>query len=169
MGAKTDRFANKFYVKVEESAANTLTFQEINTSVDVFSKKAWVLHRLEYYISIGELNKLDSSADKYSAALCSSNKIGALDLSDPSVVDLFEIAYREKSAVGYDYHIMPIIRDFNNMPGGGLIISPRPLFLGLKGLGATAAGAISCRGYFTSMDLSADEYLELVDFYRIVQ
>lgn len=169
MAKKTDSFANKFYGEVLESAANTLTFGEINTAVNLFSKTAWVLHALEWYVKIQHIANLDAASDCLNCALVSSDKIDTLDLSNPGVIDLFRIQLMLRSAVGYSYENMPIRRSFNDMPGGGLIIAPRPLFVAIQGEGEANASLVAVRGYFTQIDLSADEYLELVDFYRIVQ
>lgn len=169
MPKKTDQFANKFYGAVDESAANTLTFAEIQTNVDVFSKKAWVLHRLEWYFTTTAAHLLIAVDDRIQAALVSSNKMSALGLDDAGVIDLFELQVAFSTAVGFQEYTHPISRDFSSLPGGGLIIAPRPLYLAVKGTSLAAALHVAARGYFTALDLNADEYLELVDFYRIVQ
>lgn len=169
MARKTDQFANKFYGTVLESGANTLTFAEIPTNVDVFAKKAWVLHRLEWYLGVAEPARVASSDDLIQLALTSSNKMNVLTLGDAGVVDLYALGSVKDSGVGFELITMPYIRDFNNLPGGGLIIAPRPLYIAVKGTSLAAAVTASVRGYFTAIDLNADEYLELVDFYRIVQ
>lgn len=169
MAKQTDKFANKFYGQVVESAANTLTFAEIPTNVDVFSKKAWILHKLEWYFSAAQRILLATTADIIQAALCSSDKLSSLDLSSAGVIDLMEISMQGVPANGLMQFLAPIERDFSKLPGGGLIISPRPLYLAIKGTDLAAAVTVAARGYFTAVDLNADEYLELVDFYRIVQ
>jgi len=167
---KGDRFANKFYGTVVESAANTLTFKEIQTNVDTFSKRAWVLHRLEWYIPAAQIDKLTASGDFLDCALVSSDKLAALSLASAGVIDLFTLAAAPVyTGVGFTTQQMPFIRDFSEMPGGGLIIAPRPLYLAVKGTSLASALTVELRGFFTNLELNADEYLELVDFYRIVQ
>ena len=165
----TDKFANKFYGTATETGAATLTFSEIKTSVDVFSKQAWILHRLEWYISAADIEKLVAAGDYIEAALTATDKISALGLGDAGVIDLFQLQNHFATAVGYTVHQKPFIRDFTGMPGGGLIIAPRPLYVAVKGTSLASAVSALCRGYFTNLAMSADEYLELVDFYRIVQ
>lgn len=169
MAKQTDKFANKFYGRVVESAANTLTFAEIQTNVDVFSKKAWILHKLEWFFGSTERSKLDATDDVITAALTSSNQLSSLSLDNAGVIDLFEISVDFGTAVGFEQFISPIARDFTPLPGGGLIIAPRPLYLAVKGTSLANALTVAVRGYFTALDLTADDYLELVDFYRIVQ
>lgn len=169
MAKKTDIFANKFYGSVVESAANTLTFGEIQTHVDVFAKRAWVLHRLEWYLEGSMIGTLNSNGDLVRLALCSSNQIQSLGLDNAGVIDLLTYKMELATAVGLFLKPEPLLREFGNMPGGGLIISPRPLYLAVQGSGAASAVTVHARGYFTQLELSADEYIELVDFYRIVQ
>lgn len=168
MAGKKDIYSNKFYGTATESAANTLTFAEIQTNVNVFSKEAWTLQRLEWYIPTGTRGLVVDSADLFQCALVSSNKISTLDLSDPTVIDLMELGRTWLTAVGVETFDQPIVRDFSNLPGGGLIIAPRPLFVAVQGTSLATPGTGAVRGYFTKATLSADEYLELVDFYRIV-
>ncbi len=163
-----DSFANKMYGAVTESGANTLTFAEINTNVSVFDKAAFILHRLEWFIPSTDVDKIIAAADKITCALTSSQNTVTLGLDNPAVIDLLEVAIAVQTGVGYTQNVMPFIRDFSNLPGGGLIIAPRPLFLAVKGTSLASAVHAECRAYFTVKSLSADEYLELVDFYRIV-
>lgn len=168
MARKTDVYANKFFGTVLESGPNTLTFAEIPTNVDVFAKKAWVLHKLEWYLDADDRSLLLASQDAIRMALTSSDRISALGLDNPAVIDLLELNVIVYSAVACNNYEQPLIRDFNNMPGGGLIITPRPLFVAVQGVSVASPVQAFVRGYFTAVDLNADEYLELVDFYRIV-
>lgn len=168
MKESKDKFANKFYGSVTESAANTLSFAEIPTNVDVFAKSAWVLHRLEWYIPEAVWDLLVASADSVQIALTSSRQISTLKLDNSAVIDLLELMEVTWNATSILISQNPIIRDFTGLPGGGLIIAPRPLYIAVKGTSLTAAVDAELRGYFTRLDLTADEYIELVDFYRIV-
>lgn len=164
-----DKFSNLMYGTVTESAASTLTFAEINTNVSVWEKRAFVLHRLEWYISPAFLttNILDGG-DIIDVALTNSQQITALTRDNPAVIDSMTIGLKYASAVGGELVIQPMARDFTGLPGGGLLIAPRPLFLGLKCTAIANPCTVTLRARFTVLELSADEYLELVDFYRIV-
>lgn len=165
-----DKFANKFYGTVTESAANTLTFSELQTNVSIFEKVAWVIHRLEWFIPYATWQLLAAAADKISCALTASNTLTALGLNAAAVIDLLELDYfAYGTAANTIIPQFPIVRDFSNLPGGGLIVAPRPLYVAAVGVSLTAVSTVSVRGYFTTQELKADEYLELVDFYRIVQ
>jgi hypothetical protein len=163
-----DEYSNKAYGTITESAANTLTFAEIPTNVDVMSKLAWVIHRIEWYLSVTQMTKLAAADDLIQVALTSSAQLSSLGLSSPAVVDLLEVALLFSTAVAYTEVPNPRIRDFSAMPGGGIIIAPRPLYLAIKGTSLATALTASARIHYTRRELQAEEYLELVDFYRIV-
>lgn len=169
MAKKQDLFSNKGYGAVVESAANTLTFSEIQTNVSIFEKVAWVLHRIEWYITQATYGLLADGADHLEMALVASANITDLGLDVPAVIDVLDLMRFQASGVGFTFDTMPKIRDFSSLPGGGLIIAPRPLYLAIKGTSLASAGSSECRFYFTQKTLSAEEYLELIDFYRIVQ
>ena len=165
-----DSYANKFYGTVTESAQGTLTFSEIQTNVAIFTKLAWILHRLEWYIPEATQQLLLSPADILQMALTNSDNITALDLSAPAVVDMAELQCVDRGTAG-SMHLfeVPIIRDFSNLPGGGIIMAPRPLYAACVSASIASAATVEVRGYFTQKELKADEYIELVDFYRIVE
>jgi hypothetical protein len=161
-------YANKAYGVVTESAANTLTFAQIQTNVSTFDKIAWVVHSLEWYIPVAELNKLAAADDIIQLALVASSSISSLLLNNPGVIDLFEISLSFATSVGFARREQPYVRSFATLPSGGIIISPAPIYLAVKGTSlATALVNMACRIYYTTREMSADEYLELVDFYRI--
>lgn len=168
MASKTDRYSNKFYGTVTESAANTLTFAEIQTNLNTFSKIAWTLSRLEWFLSPSVVDLIGAADDTITMALVASNKMSSLDLSDPAVIDYFELGMKSFSGAGFNFWESPMIRELGTLPGGGLLIAPRPLYLAIQGTSLASAATVECRGYFTQQELSDAEYIELVDFYRIL-
>ncbi len=165
-----DNFVNKAYAKVTESAANTLTFQEIQTGLAMFEKVAWVIHRIQWFLGNVLITELLATSDRIVMALCGNNKMTSLDLADQAVYDLCSVRTYVSGtpATGYIF-VNPFIRDFSNLPGGGIIIPPRPLYVGAKGDGLTSASIIEARIEFTYKQLKGDEYWELVEATRIIE
>lgn len=165
---KADLFVNMAFGSVLESAANTLTFSEIQTGLSIFEKVAWVIHRIQYYSY--SLGLLLAEEDTIMAALVVSNKLSALDLSDPAVIDMVEwgVLYHGTPANATDL-VKPMERDFTTLPGGGLIIPPRPLYVAGIGNSLASASSTYMRIFFTHKALSADEYWELVEARRMVE
>ena len=163
-----DRFANRIYAQVTESVAGTLAFSEINTNMSIFDKQAFVLHRLEYYPRTEDLNLMVSNSDYIEYALTASNTITTLDLANPAVIDVHKIGCWFSTAVGHESTFQPFSRDFTGLPGGGLICAPRPLYLAARGISLAATVQVTMRAYFSILEMSAEDYLDLVDFYRVL-
>lgn len=163
-----DEFSSIVYQTVTEAAANTLTFAQIQTGYGSLQKTGWVLHKLEYYISAATLDLLQADDDILQIALVTSNLVTTLSLADASLVDLLELGLAVYTSVGVSWHIKPIIRDFTTLPGGGKLILPYPLWLGIRGtsLGAACTGAL--RMYFTERDLKDSEWMDLVQQTRLL-
>ena len=164
-----DLYVNKGYGSATESAAGVLTFSEIRTNVSIFEKVAWVIQRVEWYLNQATYGLMLDGSDHIEIAMVASSAIASLGLEMPAVIDLLDIQRVQATNVGFNFQLMPIIRDFSNLPGGGLIIAPRPLFVAIEGISLATPASVECRFYFTQKVLKADEYLELIDFYRIVQ
>lgn len=159
-----DKYVNKMYIGITMSAANTLTFQEVTTGVEAFSKQAWVIHEIDYFLSNASLQLLLASDDYIQLALTSHNQMTSLGLGNAGVVDLWQINGAHASWES------PIVRDFSNLPGGGLIIAPRPLYLAETSASIASAASGQARILFTVLpELSGEDYLDLVDYYRIIQ
>lgn len=165
-----DTYVNLAFGDVTESAANTLTFSEIQTSISIFEKVAWVIARIEWYIPAAVYNLMSADSDLIQAAVTASNNLSDLGLDSASVIDLLEVQQEYAGTPANAFYIHnPIVRDFSTLPGGGRIVAPRPLYVGLKMTGAATPGTISARIMFRQFVMTPAEYLELVDFYRIVQ
>ena len=169
--AKTkDEYSNKAYGTVTESAQATLTFSEIQTNVNIFSKIAWIINRLEWYIPPATQALLLAGGDYIEMALTASNNLTSLALNAPAVVDI--LLYRLDAfgtPASLKTTLWPLIRSFENLPGGGLIVAPRPLYVAVLATSIATPATIEVRIHFRQIELAPADYLELIDFYRIVQ
>lgn len=165
-----DKFCNMAFADVTESAANTLTFSEIQTGVSIFEKVAWVINRILWYPSFASINLIIASDDYIEMALVTSNKVDTLHLDEPAVIDALYIGLEANAALA-DAHqlVTPIVHDFAGLPGGGLIVPPKPLHLAAKATSIASASTISARIYFTQKGLKPEEYWELVEARRMVE
>jgi hypothetical protein len=164
----TDEFPNIVYVGVTESAANTLTFQQIQTGYGSLQKTGWVVHRIEYYLTQTTIQLLLNTDDLLQLALCTSNLASSLTLQDASMIDLLEIGVSIYSSVGVVFSEKPMIRNFSDLPGGGRLVLPYPLFLAVKGTSVAAAMVAAARIFFTERELGDSEWMELVQQTRLL-
>lgn len=169
--AAKDIFSNIAYASVTASAVNTLTFSEINTGVSVHEKIAWVISKILWYPKQESIAQLTAADDILDMALTLNNKVSDIaELSDPAVIDLLSItSIIWGTPVGSHHTHRPFVRDFTSLPGGGLIITPKPLYVAVKGTSLVTAEVVACRILYTIRKLAADEFWELVQASRIVQ
>lgn len=163
-----DAYVNTAFGQVVESAANTLTYSQIQTNISLFDKIAWKIERIEWYW--GSQHNLVTDADYLQAALTVSNKMTGLSLDDPAVIDLMEWHVDERGTPANVWHYeIPEIRDFVSLSGGGLLMPANPVFLAVQGTDLTGAQTVSARIRYTMVELKDAEYIELVQNYRFVE
>lgn len=174
MPGKKDAFANIATLHVVESAANTLTYAKLETGIALFEKVAWLIHRIEFYLSTLDVAHFAAEADTCYWALLASNTlttlIGGNIVKEPSVI----FGQRAKrtdwgaAATGLFIHD-PYVNDFSTLPGGGLIVPPNPLYIAVEGNAAPQPFTVDIRMYYSNYQLAgADEYWELVESRRVI-
>ena len=164
----TDKYVNTAFAQVTESAANTLTFDQIQTGIALMQKVAWKIERIEWYW--GSKHLLVADDDYLQAALVTSNQMTGIALSDPAVVDLMEWHVDiQGTAASAQQYVIPEHREFTALSGGGLLIPANPLFICAEGSSLGVATTVSCRIRYTLIELKADEYWQLLEGTRFVQ
>lgn len=165
-----DTFANRAYVKIVESGANTLTFQEMESGFGILEKRAWVISRIEYYIPGTEKGRVTAQEDTLRAGLSLSNKIGDVGLERPEVIDLIEVvAVVAGTPANVQTTFTPEIHDFSSLPGGGLIVAPKPIYGFVEGVSIGAAATVEMRIYFIIKELKDADFLQLLEMSRMIQ
>lgn len=165
MAKGKDRFVQYASLSITESAANTLTYAQLTTGGMLFQRRAMIIHRIEYMLNA---NDLDAEGDTAAFGLVTSNQ-SAPGLGDPNTVD-FNIARRLDfgTAASAQMYMNPVMRDFSTLAEGGLIIPAHPIFLFAQGTSLPAALVLTARIYFTIEELSAEEFVELVEALRVI-
>ncbi len=164
-----DQFAQYLAITIVESAANTLTFAQVQTGGFLFERRAMIIHRIAYLQSVATAALLLDGADRLEFGLSVNNTLTTIAWTDPNVIDLiqqnvFDIGTPASSQL----HNHPIVSDFSAMPGGGLIIPAFPIFGFIRGTSIAAAATVVMRAYYTIKELEASEFIELVEASRII-
>jgi hypothetical protein len=158
-----DIYVNRAFSTVTMSAANTLTFQQIQFGVGLFQGVALVLTRVEWYLDNTSINELVANTDVAIMAITNRDDLATVDPSNQSVLAYkFYRPMMVGAVVGIDMLEMPLISDFHNLPGGGLIMPANPIYAAMYSAGFTGAGIVRVLLYFTFKSLTDAEYIELL-------
>jgi len=165
--SNVDKFVNIVNVPLVMSAANTITFEEINIGLNLFDKVGLLLTRLEFDPVTATLQDLDSDGDSMIMGLTSSANLTSLVIEQAEVIDQVSLV-RVDAGAAANFHIVrrPITHDFSTQPGGGLLVPPKPLYAAGFSAGMTVAGYFFLRLYFIIYKLNDAEYLELLETRR---
>lgn len=164
-----DKYSNIAYGEAIESVAGTMAFGEIHSGVSLFDKVAWLISRIDYYISFTALNLMLDETDSITVGITGSNTLTGFGLSQSNVYDTISMCQRDWGAsANSQLYTSPFTKDLSTLPGGGLIIPPNPLYAAAQGISLAAPTGASLRIFFTYLDLKPEEYWELVESKRIV-
>lgn len=161
-----DRYANVAHIQVTEASINTVAYKKLETGISLFEKMAWVISRIEYYwFAIA----LAAVGDGVMMGITTSDNPASLVPEQVAVVDMTRII-RVDMGTPANAELMqaPIIRDFSQLPGQGLIVPPNPIYLAVEGIAQPAVLTMDCRIYYTAIQLKGDEFWELVEARRII-
>lgn len=168
-----DKFANVATITVTESAANTLTWQKLETGFSLTEKVAWVISRIEWYVT-GDLSTLFNAAnDRLFLALTVYNGLttlaSAAAFRDPTILDMYVLSREDFGAAASGIMFeRPFIKDFSNLPGGGLIVPPAPLYMGAQGVSLASASTNMAKIFYNTLNLKTEDYWELVEARRVI-
>jgi len=164
-----DQFANYAIISVSEPAANTLTFKKLETGISLSEKVAWLINRIEYILSPLNAATFNGDGDALLFGLSVSNAFATPGLIETTIIDYNSVARHDfGAAASMHWDHMPMIKDFSQLPGGGLLVPPTPLYLYAMGVGLTAATATVARLYYSLLPLAVDQYWELVEARRVL-
>jgi len=168
-----DRFVNKAYTSVLQSAANAAAYGEINFNIPTFDKVAIVISKIEYHFATGAWAEMVANTDQMLYGLTTNASLGALtpaSLNNPAVIDLNYITNIVVGAVTSLTQVFdPLVIDYSNMPDGGIIVPPRPLYLYFSTAGFVAATTAYVVLWFRYLNLSTEDYWDLVESTRVIQ
>lgn len=156
----TDKYANVAYGTVTMSAANTLTFSQIQMGVGLFEGKALLVHRVNFRPYAAACREMVAATDAMYLALTTSNRLSTIfDVSDPAIVCQFHIV---GVGVAVEKWTLPLTMDYTSLPAGGKLLPANPIFLGMNSAGFAAAGVCRVELEFSFVELTAAEYLEVI-------
>jgi len=162
--ATKDKYANILTQEITMSAADTLTFTEVSIGLSIFDKVGILISRIEYHPSVTTMNLMIADDDKLFHAVTTTNTLASLNAREMSILDYHTLNMQVVAAgSGVQLYETPIVRDFANLPGGGLLITPRPWYVALSSTSLGTAGVSVFRFFFTVVKLTPQDYFELLE------
>ena len=158
-----DAYPNRALAGITMSAANTLSFEQIRFGVGIFQGIALLVHQIDYFLSHDSYTQLTTSADYCHLALTARDDLTSITPTVLNVIDVIEYdSVLHGTAAEVERIHKPRTRNFNSMPGGGLIIPANPLFFAMSSAGFATAGVARVVIYYTFKTLADKDYLELL-------
>lgn len=155
--AQEDRFANIFTAEVVMSAANILTFVELNFGISLRDRMAIVIDELRFWPTAAMVAEMTAGADQILMALTSSDQVTDItDLSDRRIFH-FEHLIRVDLGVAATAVILELpIKDSFEPP---MIILPTRVFLGLHSAGLANPGTLRFRMHYRTVKITQDDQI----------
>lgn len=163
-----DTYANVAAVSVGESVAGTLASAKFAFPFSIMDKMGLLIQRIEYFPAA--LSQLNSTGDEVRMALLSKASVTDItNQSDPSVIDSYVFTRMDLGTAASGLLLSrPVTRDFTTLAGGGILVAPGALYAAVQSAGAGGAMSMWIRLYYTYMQLSADEYWQLVESRNVI-
>lgn len=162
-----DKFPNIINISLTQSAANTTTFTDIDLGFGQFERVGVKLARWEVWPEPALIQEMDADGDQANFALTADNQLSDVNPDERAVIDNLRLNALVSGTAGTAQLVeLPMAKDYSQMPGGGLLVAPRPFYLGMASAGLGAARTVQCRIYFTIMKLADADYFELLESRR---
>lgn len=156
-----DKYPNMLYADVTESAVDTLTFDSVDIGISLFDKVGLLLHRIEWY---QWWYQLVADNDSVEWGLSASNQFASSDSAVAAIITYHKAYVTDFGTAGNNQIFKePWVDDLSTLPGGGLLIVPKPLFMFVEGASETAVSVIKARIYFTIIKMKPEDYFELLE------
>jgi len=159
----TDNFCSQAVFQVTETAANTLTFDKLETGISVYDKIGWVIARVEIPLTKATYDLFDGNGDILEMGLTATNTITAFTDTNPAIYVHRTLMRRDVGTPAVSFFVdTTIVQDFSTLPGGGILVLPNPLYLATKGTGLSGASTVTVRVFFKAIDMNDQDYFNLV-------
>lgn len=169
MTKSQQEYVSQALITCNESAANTLTFQKLEAGLSPLERVGWILQRVEFKVSAAVYGFFNSTGDSLKMALTVSGQLTGLVDTDPALIAVRTITRVDYGAAASGFIADTVFtQDYSTLQGGGLLVLPNPIYLGVVGTGLSNASGISARLYFIPIELSSDDYFNLVQSRQIL-
>jgi len=161
-----DRFANTFSAIVTLSAANTLTYAEMNFGITLRDRVAIVIDELYFIIAQGALTEMTTLGDNCQMAISVSDQpTNLMDYADRRILYSTRVSRQDfGTAAGGQFFRVPVKESF----APPLIALPNRLFFGATSVGLASAQQFQLRMHFRTVSITQDQQLvEVLEAFQL--
>jgi len=161
-----DRFANVFTAEVTLSAANTLTFAELNFGMSLRDRMAVVIDEVYFYPNNSAMLEMTTAGDGLHMGLTISDAVtNLLDLSDRRII-LAEVLFREDLGVAASGTFLRLPLKQTYSPP--LIVLPTKLYFGVDTNGLASAHTFQMRMHYRTVSITQEQQLiEILESFQM--
>lgn len=163
-----DLYPNIIVRTAELSGAGAVVCTSFDFGFNILDRIGIALRRVEYHLPTGTWQA--NSLDQLRFGLCTRDlsSLGADVFPDdgPELIDYNKLEYQlisTANGTAFAWQLSPVTKDWSTLPGGGILVPPRPLYLFINSdAGVAGTPAITSWVYFTVVNLTDAQYLELI-------
>lgn len=160
-----DRFANVFTAQVVQTAANTLTWAQMNFGINLRDRIGMVIDEIFFYITHTQLALMTATGDHIQMSLATSDNITSLDPSDRRILYQHQLVRLDGgTAANLWMEQFPIKVSF----APPMIVLPNRLYLGVLSAGLASSITLTMRLHFRTVPISQDQQLiEILETFQL--
>ena len=164
----TDKFANIAYLYVAATSNDVLATARLDMANNLLSEKAAIIiSRADVFI--GNVGAINAAGESISVALQLTDRLTTISLADPETLFTTGVIRYDAGTAGTgNLWISPIVLDFSNLPGGGILVPADRLYIAVKSENLAALANAAMRIYYTVVPLAPADYWELIEARRIM-
>jgi len=152
-----DRFANVFTAEVTMSAANTLTFVQMDFGMTFRDRIAVVIDELFFYPGSAAIVQMTTAADELIMGITTSDQPGGLlDLADRRIVYSHIVGRYDFGTAASGTLVERVFKQSFSPP---LIVLPTRMFFGFQTVGLAAAQTCVMRMHYRTVSITQDQQL----------
>jgi len=155
-----DRFANVFNATLDMTAANAVSFAQLNFGVSLRDRIGIVIDQLFWFPGAATLGEMTTNLDRIIMAITLSDQITSIaDLSDNRIIFVEELQRLDfGTAAAATVIKKPIVSEF----APPIIVLPTRMFLAMDSVGLASAGHVDLRMHYRTVSISAETQLREV-------
>jgi len=163
-----DRFANVYTADVTTSAANALTFTQLNFGLNLRDKIAVVIDQLFFYIATAVITEMTAANDRVGMAITMGDQVTDIfpgNLGDRRIIYATEFRRTDMgTAASGMLHVSPIKAEFSPP----VLVLPTRLFFAIDTQGLASVSNVILRMHYRTVNITQqDQLIEVLETFQL--